>query len=424
MSNSNQTESSSSQERRRVVVTGMGIASALGIDESTVWENLTEGRTGVGPLRAIDTSDYKVKIGAEVPEGLVEEKLKELRRRPIDRALDLAVVAAYSALTQANLLTGEAPWEEQDVAVIFGTGEGSAQSHHTAFNSFFKKGPRGMRPTTVPRCMYNAISAGLSLQFKLTGTNYMIVSACTSATNAMGTAYRMIRDGYAETVLCGGADGFFDPFFFGVWNNIPALSKIPDPLKACRPFAEDRDGTVLGEGAGAFVLESHERAVDRDASIRGEILGYGESSDATHLTSPSVEGQAKAMRLALNEANVQPEEISFINAHGTATKSNDACESQSIRAVFGDATDQVPVIANKSFFGHTLGASGALESIVSLLALEKGTAPPNLNLENRDPECNLNLVGSEPVSIKRAPAMKNSFGFGGGNGVLILGPAN
>lgn len=411
--------------RRRVVVSGMGIASSLGIDESTVWDNLLNGKTGIGPLRAIDTTDYKVGIGAEVPEGLVEDKLKGLKRRPIDRTLDLAIVASHSALIQAGLLEEEGPYEnQQEVSVIFGTGEGSAQSHHTAFSAFFEKGPRGLRPTTVPRCMYNAVSAGISLQFKLTGTNYMVVSACTSATNAIGTAFRMIRDGYADRVLCGGSDGFFDPFFFGVWNNIPALSRIEDPKQACRPFAEDRAGTVLGEGAGALVLEARDLALERGANIRGEILGYGESSDATHLTSPNAEGQAKAMRMALNEAGVNPSELSHINAHGTATTSNDACESKSIGMVLGDSTDRVPVVANKSFFGHTLGASGALETIVTLMALEQETIPPNLNLDTPDPECSVNLAGPTPTSISKGPAMKNSFGFGGGNGVLIIGPKN
>ena len=411
-------------QRRRVVVSGMGIVSALGIDEATVWDNLMQGNTGIGPLRAIDTTDYKVGIGAEVPKGLVEENLKGLKRRPIDRTLDLAIVAAHTALNQAGLIAEEGPYEEtQDVSVIFGTGEGSAQSHHTAFSAFFEKGPRGLRPTTVPRCMYNAVSAGISLQFKLTGTNYMVVSACTSATNAIGTAFRMIRDGYADRVLCGGSDGFFDPFFFGVWNNIPALSRIEDPKQACRPFAADRAGTVLGEGAGALLLESRDSALDRGANIRGEILGYGESSDATHLTSPNPAGQAKAMRMALKEAGVDPADLSHINAHGTATTSNDACESQSIRMVLGDAADTIPVVANKSFFGHTLGASGALETIVTLMALEKETAPPNLNLNTPDPECPVKLAGDAPVSISNKPAMKNSFGFGGGNGVLIVGHA-
>ena len=407
---------------RRVVVTGMGIACALGIEEAVVWKNLMAGKTGIGHLRAFDTTAYKIRIGAEVPEGLIRGKLKELRRRPIDRALDLAVVVAWDALAQANLITREPPWSEQDVAVLYGTGVGSAQSHFNAFSTFFEKGPRGLRPTTVPRCMYNAISAGVSMQFKLTGSNYVVVSACNSAANAMGTAFRMIRDGYAEKVLCGGSDGFFDPFFFGVWNNIGVLSPIEDPAKACRPFARDRRGTVLGEGAGAIVLETLDGASARGARIRGEILGYGESSDASHITRPSVEGQAKAIRMALDDAGLQPREIALINAHGTATHSNDATESQSVRSALGPAADRIPVMANKSYFGHVLGASGILETITTLLALERGMAPPNLNLENPDPACSLNLIGKEPVTINRGPAMKNSFGFGGANGVLIVGP--
>lgn len=410
--------------RHRVVVTGMGIASPLGIDEQTVWQNLIKGKTGIAPLRSLDTSELKVKNGAEVPEGLVEERLKALRRRPIDRALDLAIVSAQDALLQSKLISEDQPAEQQDVSVILGTGVGSAESHYKSMISMVEKGPRRVRPTAVPRCMYNAISAGISLQFKLSGANYMVVSACTSATNAIGTAYRMVRDGYAKIVLTGGADGFFDPFFYPVWNNIGVLSQIEDPEKACRPFAADREGTILGEGSGTLILETLESALARGAPIRGEILGYGESSDATHLTNPSSIGQAKAMTMALEGAGILPKEVGYINAHGTATHGNDSCESQSIRAVFGEAADRIPVVANKSFFGHTLGASGALECITSFLSLEHGMAPPNLNIENPDPECEITMVGSKPMPIDRKPVMKNSFGFGGGNGVLILGPKN
>jgi 3-oxoacyl-[acyl-carrier-protein] synthase II len=410
--------------RRRVVITGVGIASAIGMDEETVWENLMNGKTGIGPFRKFDASQNKVKIGAEIDPGLVREKLTILKRRPVDQAVDLAMIAAKDALERAGLVHGEPPYEEQDVAVIIGTGEGTAESHQSVIDLLHERGPKGIRPTSVPRCMYNAISAGLSIQFRLNGPNYVIVSACTSATNAIGAAYRMVRDGYQKTVLCGGTDSFFTPFFYGVWNNIPALSQIEDPQKACRPFAADRAGTILGEGAGALILETYESAIERGAKIRGEILGYGESSDALHMTSPNPEGQAKAMQRALEEAGVRPEELSMINAHGTATKSNDESESKSIRAVLGDAADHVPVVANKSFFGHTLGASGALETITTLLALEKQIAPPNLNLDHPDPECHINLVNHTPVPIKKGPAMKNSFGFGGGNGVLIIGPAN
>lgn len=407
-------------ERRRVVVTGLGMASAIGLDEATVWDNLAAGRGGIGRLRALDTTGYRVDVGAEVDAEEVKARLTKLKRRPVDRALDLALIAAGGALEQAGLIGGEPPDEPREVGVIFGTGVGSAQSHHTAFTSFFKKGPKGLRPSTVPKCMYNAISAGLSIHFGLTGPNYMIVSACTSATNAIGTAFRQVRDGYAETVLCGGADGFFDPFFFGVWNNLGVLSTNPDPERACRPFDADRDGCVLGEGAGALVIETLERARARGARIRGEILGYGESSDASHLTTPSVDGQATAMRRALDEAGVAADELGMINAHGTATRSNDVCESHSIRRVLGAAADRVPVVANKSYFGHTLGASGALETIATLLSLEARVVPPNLNLDNPDPECDVTLAGSEPAAMDAPLAMKNSFGFGGGNGVLVL----
>jgi 3-oxoacyl-[acyl-carrier-protein] synthase II len=407
-------------DRRRVVVTGLGIASAIGIDETTFWGNLLAGRDGIGTLTALDTTGYRVGIGAEVDTEAVTQRLARLGRRRVDRTLDLALVAAADALEQAGIVGASPPHEEQDVAVIFGTGEGSAQSHFNAFTAFADRGVRGLRPTTVPKCMYNAISAGISIHFKLTGANFVVVSACTSATNAIGTALRWVRDGYAETVLCGGADGFFDPFFFGVWNNLGVLSENPEPSRACRPFAEDRDGCVLGEGAGALVIESFDQAMARGACIRGEILGYGETSDASHLTSPSIEGQAEAMRRALADAEVESADLGVVNAHGTATIANDLCESRSIRKILGSAVDRVPVAANKSYFGHTLGASGALETIVTLLALESGTVPPNLNLERPDPKCEVQLVGSEAQPLCSGFAMKNSFGFGGGNGVLVL----
>jgi len=406
-------------ENRRVVVTGLGMASAIGLDEKTLWSNLLGGRTGIDRLKSIDTTGYRVGIGAEVDPEAVARRLKRLKRRPVDRALDLAMIAGADALAQAGLVT-EPPYTPQDVAVIFGTGVGSAQSHFEGFSAFFDKGVRGLRPSTIPKCMYNAISSGLSIHFRLTGSNLMAVSACTSATNAIGAAFRQVRHGYAETVLCGGAEGFFDPFFFGVWNNLGVLSTHADPQRACRPFDADREGCVLGEGAGALVIESLDRALDRGARIRGEILGYGESSDAFHRTKPSTEGQAAAMRSALRDAGVDPVDLGSVNAHGTATHANDLTESQSIREVLGTAVDQVPVVANKSYFGHTLGASGALETIVALLGLESGVVPPNLNLERPDPECKVRLVGNETLTVESPIAMKNSFGFGGGNGVLVL----
>jgi len=402
------------------VVTGLGIVSGIGTDESTVWNNLMEGRTGIREIQAFDASENRVSIGAEVDMQLLAPSLKGMRRKPQDRALDQALVVADQALRQSRLIPDRPPYTAQEMPTVFGSAIGSAYSLYTGFESFFKRGVRGLRPTTVPRCMANAISAGISLHFGLTGANYVVVSACTSATNAIGNAFRLVRDGYAQRVLTGGADGFFDPFFYGVWNNLGVLSKIPEPERACRPFDSDRDGCVLGEGAAALVLESLDSACERGARIRGEILGYGETSDATHITSPSVEGQARAMRQALDDAVLDPAAIGFVNAHGTATRANDETESQSIRSALGEAADSTPVASNKSYFGHTLGASGALETVVTLLGLEAGRVPPNLNLENPDPACNIRLVDGRPMDIDSAYAMKNSFGFGGGNGVLIL----
>lgn len=409
---------------RRVAVTGLGVACAIGADVESFWTNLIAGRGGVGRLQSLDTSQMKVGIGAEVDGDAVREGLKRLRRRPTDRAVDLGLVAAAEALGEAGLIEGGPPYEPQPVAVILGTGAGSAESHTTGQQRFWERGVRGLRPSTVPRCMYNSISAGISIHLKLTGINYVVVSACTSATNAIGMAYRMVRDGYADTVLSGGSDGFFDPFYFGIWNNLGVMSRNPDPARACRPFDADRDGTVFGEGAGMLVVESWDRARDRGARIRGEIAGYGESSDASHLTSPSAEGQAVAMRGALESAGIEPSDLGAVNAHGTATRANDRCESESIRAALGNAADRAPVSANKSYFGHTLGASGAIEAIAALLSIEHGVLPPNLNLENPDPECRVRLVGEEPEPLERPLVMKNSFGFGGSNGVLVLGPAH
>lgn len=408
----------------RVAVTGLGLVSAVGLDERAVWSCFLEGRSGIAEIRGFDVSDNAVRNGAEVDLEAFDRRpqISQARKlRRADRTVRFAVEATRQALDQADLL-GEAD-EPRDIANIWGCGCGPAGTLYDAHRRFSSRGPAGMRPSTVPNCMANSVSAEVSIRFRLTGTNQVIVSACTSSTNAIGTAFRMIRDGYAETALCGGVDAFFDPFYYGVWNNLGVLSRIPEPERALRPFDSGRAGTLLGEGAGALVLERWTRAERRGARVRGEILGYGESSDASHITGPAVAGQVAAMRAALADAAVPAEAIGYVNAHGTGTEANDATESRSIHEALGSAAEGIPVGAMKSFFGHTLGASGALESIATLLALEAGVLPPNLNLERQDPDCRLKLLGPRPDSRPVELAMKNSFGFGGGNGVLILGAA-
>jgi 3-oxoacyl-[acyl-carrier-protein] synthase II len=398
----------------------MGVVTALGMDETTLWQNMLAGHSGIRQLTLFDVSEYKCKNGSEIATDALTKALQSRKLTVSDRTVDMALIASAQALESAGIISGEPPYEPQNTAVIFGSGVGASHSLYNAFIGYSQKGIRGLRPTSVPRCMANSISAQISMRFRLIGSNYMIVSACTSASNTIGAAFRMIRDGYTDRVLCGGSDSVFDPFVMGGWNNLGVMSKNPDPTKACRPFDAARDGCVLGEGAGALVIESLNEAQERGARIRAEICGFGESSDAEHITSPSAEGQARAISAALKCAGLQPGDIGFINAHGTATRANDECESQSIRLVLKEAADRIPVASNKSFFGHLLGASGAVETIVTVLGLENGKAPPNLNLDNPDPACNLTFVGNTTMDVPSPIAMKNSFGFGGDNAVLIV----
>jgi 3-oxoacyl-[acyl-carrier-protein] synthase II len=407
-------------DNQRVVVTGLGLVTAIGCDESTVWANLLAGRTGIRKIRNFDLANNAVQIGAEIDTAAMDAALPPVMRRA-DRSLKFALEATRQALAQAGRLS--APGTEpvpQSVASVWGCGVGPADSLHQAGKRFAEKGPAGMRPSTVPNCMANMISAGISIQYQLTGSNYVIVSACTSSTNALGVAFRMIRHGYADAVLCGGVDTPFDPFYYAMWNNLGVFSTIAEPERALRPFAADRAGTVLGEGAGVLLLESLASVQRRGARIRGEVLGYGETSDATHITGPSATGQAAAIRAALTDAQIQAPEIGYINAHGTGTDANDSTETQAIRGAFGDGGPTPLVGATKSFFGHTLGASGTIEIIGTLLALENRIAPPNLNLDQPDPACKVSLVGREPAPLTTDIAIKNSFGFGGGNAVAVL----
>jgi 3-oxoacyl-[acyl-carrier-protein] synthase II len=406
--------------RRRVVITGMGIVSPVGADLASFWRSLLEGKSGIRRIQAFDPSELKSPNAAEVDNGSLTAALEALDIKPQDRTVDLAQVASAQALEQAGLIAGRGPYAPQPVAVIFGTGNGPTHTQAEGFAAFAAKGHRGPRPTAVPRSMINAVSAQVSLRYRLTGANYIVAAACTSSTLAIGIAFRMIRDGYIRQALCGGAESLIDYPIYTAWNNLGVMSRQADPAQTARPFDRDRSGFVMGEGAGALLLESLESAQTRGARLRGEIRGYGESSDAAHITHPDAEGQAAAMRAALADAHVVPEEVGYINAHGTGTKANDECESRAIRLVYGPAADRIPVGSNKSFFGHMMGAAGIVETIATALSLEAGLAPPNLNLENPDPACALHLIGAHAVPITKPVAMKNSFGFGGSNAVLVL----
>jgi len=402
----------------------MGIASSIGLNLDTFWKSLMGGTSGIKPITQIDTTGFRTSIGGEIPSADIEQELKDLGFRPDDRCVNVSILAAAQALREVGLFSPGEQVTHSDTGVIFGTGVGAASSLFTAYSAYCEKGLKGVRPTTVPRCMANSITAQLSMKFGLTGPNYVTVCACASATTAIGAAFRMIRDGYSAQILAGGADAFFEPVTFAAWNNLGVMSKDPDPAAACKPFDAARDGCVLGEGAAALVLEDMDNAKARGATIYAEIIGYGESSDACHITSPSPEGQAKAMRSALACAGISESQVSLINAHGTATKANDKTEADSIRMVFGENADNIPVVSNKSYFGHMLGASGAAETVASVLMLKNRKIVPNLNLTTPDPECDLCLPTGSAIDLEGDIVVKNSFGFGGNNAVLVLKRAN
>lgn len=403
-------------ERRQVAVTGIGLITPIGMNESEFRTSMREGRHGMAPVTLLDVSDLMTRHGAQVDGERLRTEFQARTWRRVDRCIDMALLAAEEALLSSGV---EAP-HHAEISTIVGTSYGPSENLEDMYRRFAGGGRAKCLPTHIPRGIINGVSAHISMKFGLQGPNYVVASACSAATNSIGIAFRMIRDGYADRVLCGGADAFFVPTLFTCWDKLGTMSRRDDPGTACRPFAADRDGFLLGEGAGMFILEALDMAESRGARIRGIVAGFGESSDASHLTRPCEQGQQRAIERALDCAGVGPSEVAFVNAHGTATKWNDDSEARSIRLALGEAADHVPVVSCKSYFGHTLGAAGALETAASLFALEDRILPANLNLDNPDPACNICLPHREPVAITAAFAIKNSFGFGGGNATLVL----
>ena len=404
----------------RVAVTGIGVVGGLGMGIDALWTRLMAGESTLAPIAGIDTAGLKTRVGSEVQNAALAAAMKDANLPPSDRCIDMALLAAGQALRQSGLPLPAPEAPPLDAAVLFGASIGVGHTMFESCRSFASRGVRGIRPTTVPRAMPNAISARVSMHYRLGGANYVVSCACSSSTAVLGIAFRAIRHGYSARVLCGGTDAPFEPFVYSAWNNLGVLSREPDPARACRPFDRDRDGFVLGEGAGAVLLESLEAARERGAPILAEVLGYGESSDADHVTRPNPAGQERAIRQALATAGIAPEEIGFINAHGTATKVSDPCEALSLRRALGPALDRIPVVSYKSYQGHLLGASGVVEFAMTVEALRRGYVPANLKLDNPDPECDLCFVRGSPIPLAAPVALKNCFGFGGNNTVLVL----
>ncbi len=404
---------------RRVAVTGIGIIAPCGNDPNEAFENLIAGRSSVRVLSGDRTQRLTTRIAAEAsfdPSAHFDAP----RLRMLDRVSQLALIAALNAVANAGIDIDDR--ERTTAGVFIGTGMGGAQTTDDEYATFYRDRSDRIRPFTVLMAMTNAAASWIGIELGLHGPNLTFSTACSSSAVAIGEAWLRIRSGAADLMLAGGAEAPLTPGTMKAWEALKtlALEDEDDPSASCKPFAGDRTGLVLGEGAAVLVLEDWGRARQRGASVYGELVGYGLCADTAHITRPTVEGQAYAMQLALESARVSPEAVGYINAHGTGTIANDATETAAIRKVFGAAAERMPVSSTKSMHAHLLGAAGAVELVVTLLALHEGIAPPTLNLRIRDPDCDLDYVPNVAREIGIIDhAMSNSFAFGGTNAVLV-----
>jgi 3-oxoacyl-[acyl-carrier-protein] synthase II len=411
--------------RKRVVITGLGCISPLGNDVITLWSNIIAGKSGVGKITHYDTSEFKVKIGAEVKDfdGTSLLGLREARR--MDPFTQFCVVSALQAVENSGLVITE---ENRDrIGVVTGTGIGGMNTLFEQAKVFFQRGPDRVSPFMVPMMLPDTAPGMVALHFGLHGPNIAVVSACASGTNALGEASEIIRRGSADVILSGGAEAVIVPIAMAGLGVMTALSTHnEEPERASRPFDLNRDGFVMGEGAAILVLESLEHAQARGARILGEVSGYGASNDAYHISAPAENGAGAVlcMRNALKSAGLSSNDIGYINAHGTSTILNDKSETAAIKTVFGENAYRIPVSSTKSMTGHLLGAAGALEALICVKVLQDSILPPTINYETPDPECDLDYVPNQARRVKVHHIMSNSFGFGGHNASIIISRYN
>ncbi len=405
----------------RVVVTGMGAVSPLGLTVAETWAALLAGRSGAGPITRFDPTGFETRIACEVKGFDPGNYLDRKEARRMDRYTHLTIAAGKEALNHAGLEISEA--NADDIGVIVGTGIGGIETLSQQFKVLHEKGPARLSPFLCTMMTANMAAGHLSIVTGLRGPNYGTVSACASGGHAIGEAFETIARGSCPVMLAGGAEAPVVPIGVGTFNSMKALStRNDDPAKASRPFDADRDGFVIGEGAGVVVLEDLDYARARGATILGEVVGYGATADACHVTAPADGGlgAVKSMRGALRVAGLQPNDVDYINAHGTSTLLNDRAETQAIKNLFGDQAYRVPISSTKSMTGHLLGAAGAIEAIICLQAMRTGWIPPTINLDNPDPDCDLDFVPNVPRQAQLNVTLSNSLGFGGHNATLVF----
>ncbi|WP_239617095.1 beta-ketoacyl-ACP synthase II [Cohnella mopanensis] len=405
---------------QRVVVTGMGVVTSLGSDLPTFWNNLLNGKSGISLIEAFDTTEYTTKIAAEIKNFDPSLYIDKKESRKMDRFVQFGVVASKLALEDAKLVIGENADAER-VGVVVGSGIGGLGTWEDQHTLLMEKGPRRVSPFFIPMMIANMASGQVSMSTGAKGPNSAAVSACATGTHSIGDSYKMIQRGDADVMICGGAEATIRPIGMAGFCAMRAMSTRNDePEKASRPFDVDRDGFVMGEGAGVLILESLEHAQQRGAHIYAEIIGYGMSGDAHHMTDPDPDGAARCMKKALKDAGIEPETVNYINAHGTSTGIGDKSESTAIKKAFGDHAYKLAVSSTKSMTGHLLGAAGGVEAVILGLTLQNGIIPPTANLDNQDPELDLDYVPNKPREADVQVALSNSFGFGGHNATIIM----
>jgi 3-oxoacyl-[acyl-carrier-protein] synthase II len=410
--------------KRRVVVTGVGAVTSLSCKVDDLWQRILRGQSGIHLLKAFDTSSHKVKFGGDIHDWTTEGYVDRKEEKRLDRFTQFALVAGVDAVNDAGIdFAKDDPFR---CGVILGSGIGGLTEIETQHERLITKGPDKVSAFTIPKLMLNAASGHLSIRYGLRGPNYAVATACASATNAMGDAFKAIQYDDADVMITGGTEAACTPMGLAGFANMRALSeRHDDPAGASRPFDAERDGFVLSEGAGILVFEEYEHARKRGARIYGEILGYGASADAGHITQPDAEGTgaAKAMASALHDARLNPDAIDYINAHGTSTPLGDKAETVAIKAVFGEHARKLSISSTKSQLGHLLGASGGVELVICMKALEHSVCPPTINYRTPDPDCDLDYTPNEPRERRLHAVMSNSFGFGGHNASIIAGHA-
>ena len=405
---------------RRVVITGLGAITPIGNNVQDFWKGIKEGKCGIDEITHFDASEYKVKLAAEVKDYNPEDYFDRKAAKRLDTFSQFAIIAAKEAWNDSKLDKETENMER--VGVILGSGIGGLETMEKEMANIHQKGPDRVSPMFIPMNIANMAAGNVAIELGAKGESIAMVTACASGTHCVGESFRMIKNGYQDVVIAGGTEATITPIGIAGFTNIKALSQATDKNRASIPFDKERSGFVMGEGAGIVILEELEHALKRNAKIYAEVVGYGATSDAYHITSPAPggEGGARAMKIAMEEANVKPEEITYINAHGTSTHLNDSCETAAIKTALGEASKKVMVSSTKGHTGHLLGAAGGVEAVVCAKSVEEGFVPATINYKVPDEECDLDVVPNEGRKVEVKYAMSNSLGFGGHNASILL----